>query len=92
MFGSLKWLDFDLQGHRTLYFGLFCWKTKRSKFPIAKCQIFDFLKSTFFCFEMDTFLARTSKKHFDSDYLAGKKEKNVQIFDQKSGGKCKKAF
>ena len=41
---------------------------------------------------MDTFLARTSKKHFVSDYLAGKKEKNVQIFDQKSGGKCKKAF
>ena len=60
--------------------------------PLQKCQIFDFLKSTFLWFEMDTFLARTSKKHFASDYLAGKKEKNVQIFDQKSGGKCKKAF
>ena len=34
MFCSLKWLDFYLQGHKTLYFGLFCWKTKRSKFPI----------------------------------------------------------
>ena len=33
-FFSLKWLDFYLQGHTTLCFGLFAEKQKRTKFPI----------------------------------------------------------
>ena len=31
MFSSLKWLVFDLESHKTLCFGLFCWKTKKDK-------------------------------------------------------------
>ena len=49
MFFNLKWLDFYLQGHRTLCFRLVCWKTKRgqtSQFltkthaltPLKKCK------------------------------------------------------
>ena len=34
LFCSLKWLDFYLQGHLTVSFRLFRWKTKRTKFPI----------------------------------------------------------
>ena len=29
--------------------------------PLEKCEIFDFLKSTFFSFKMDSFLATTSQ-------------------------------
>ena len=50
---SLKWLDFYLQAHKTL-FGLFCWKTKQKQTflfltekhrlitPIEKCQFSTF--------------------------------------------------
>ena len=31
IFSSLKWLVFDLESHKTLCFGLFCWKTKKDK-------------------------------------------------------------
>ena len=53
---------------------LFSKKQKRQHFQffiknrglnlLEKCQIFDFLKSTFFWFKMDSFLARTSQNTF----------------------------
>ena len=63
-----------------------------------KCQIFDFLKSRFFWFKMDSFLARTSQNTFSrtiqlkkrkkrSNFrpkIRKKKEKSFLIFDQKS--------
>ena len=55
---SLKWLDFYLQGHKTLCFGLFAEKQKRTKFPIfyqkvwtnpfGKMANFRLFKSMFF--------------------------------------------
>ena len=59
--------------------------------PLQKCQISDFLKSTFFWFKMDSFLARTSQNTFFRT-IQVKKGKNVRIFDQKSGKKKEKSF
>ena len=57
-FFSLKWLDFYLQGHKTLFLGLFAEKQKRKKIPIfyqkvwtnhfGKMANFRLFKSMFF--------------------------------------------
>ena len=52
-----------------------------------KCQIFDFLKSTFFWFKMDSFLARTSQNTLFRNFWLEKKGKKFQIFQQKTGKK-----
>ena len=69
---------------------LFSKKQKRQNFQffiknrglnlLEKCQVFDFLKSTFFWFKMDSFLGRTSQNTFFSDYLAEKKRKKRSNF------------
>ena len=52
--------------------------------PLEKCQIFDFLKSTFFWFKMHTFLARTSKNTLFRT-IQQKKEKTFKFLTQNHG-------
>ena len=50
-FLRVKWLDFDLQGHKTLCSGLLCWKTKKEQnfqFFTKNHGLTPFLKSMHF--------------------------------------------
>ena len=101
MFCSLKWLDFYLRGHKTLCFGLFCWKTNGTKCPIShqkswtnpfgKMPIFYFLESTFFSFKMDSFPCRMSQNTLFRTILLKKKQKPF-LFLTKNQGKLGKNF
>ena len=101
MFCSLKWLVFYLQGHRTLYFGLFCWKTKRSKFPIfhqkqwtnqklwtnpfGKCKIFDFFKFMFCSVKWLDFYLQGHKTLCFGPFCWKTKRTKFQIFYENRG-------
>ena len=49
-----------------------------------KCQIFDFLKSTFFWFKMDSFLARTSQNTLFRTLQLKKMEKTFKLLTKQS--------
>ena len=68
----VKWLDFDLQGHKTLCSGLLCWKTKKGQnfqfftknhglTPLEKCQFSTFLNRCIFSLKWLDFYLQAHK-------------------------------
>ena len=71
-FLRVKWLDFDLQGHKTLCSGLLCWKTKKGQnfqfftknhglTPLEKCQFSTFLNRCIFSLKWLDFYLQAHK-------------------------------
>ena len=99
MLFSLKWLVFHLQGHKTLCFGLFFWKTKQDKIssfftknhgltPLEKYQIFVFFKWMFFEFKIAKLLFRSSQNTLYGLFFAEKQTRTkFLIFDQQPWNK-----
>ena len=71
-FLCVKWLDFDLQGHKTLCSGLLCWKTKKEQnfqfftknhglTSLEKCQFSTFLNRCIFSLKWLDFYLQAHK-------------------------------